>query len=157
MIFCFGSMAVILIWWCFWMKFALFWFWCLNWVNICGAANCNYSLRFGRDGDPEPGRCKRTDGKKWRCSKEAIPDERYCDRHLKKRGHPRSRKLVEQVSCKKARHGQKLDTCSNGSASTNSLPPVFLCSNGDGVFEHGTDLLPHKEPRWELLIAFILC
>ncbi|XWS38466.1 hypothetical protein CRYUN_Cryun19dG0133700 [Craigia yunnanensis] len=44
--------------------------------------------------DPEPGRCRRTDGKKWRCSKEAVPNHKYCERHMH-RGRQRSRKLVE--------------------------------------------------------------
>ncbi|KAG6482763.1 growth-regulating factor 4-like [Zingiber officinale] len=44
--------------------------------------------------DPEPGRCRRTDGKKWRCSKDAHPDSKYCDRHMH-RGRNRSRKPVE--------------------------------------------------------------
>ncbi|KAK8474447.1 hypothetical protein V6N12_029993 [Hibiscus sabdariffa] len=44
--------------------------------------------------DPEPGRCRRTDGKKWRCSKNAIPDEKYCLQHMH-RGCRRSRKPVE--------------------------------------------------------------
>ncbi|XP_021653555.1 growth-regulating factor 10 isoform X2 [Hevea brasiliensis] len=47
--------------------------------------------------DPEPGRCRRTDGKKWRCSKEALPDQKYCERHMH-RGRQRSRKLVEPTS-----------------------------------------------------------
>ncbi|GMI66908.1 hypothetical protein HRI_000360100 [Hibiscus trionum] len=44
--------------------------------------------------DPEPGRCRRTDGKKWRCSKNVIPDEKYCLQHMH-RGCRRSRKPVE--------------------------------------------------------------
>ncbi|CAA6658677.1 unnamed protein product [Spirodela intermedia] len=44
--------------------------------------------------DPEPWRCRRTDGKKWRCSKEAFPDSKYCERHMH-RGKNRSRKPVE--------------------------------------------------------------
>ncbi|GAB4861876.1 hypothetical protein Ancab_037131 [Ancistrocladus abbreviatus] len=44
--------------------------------------------------DPEPGRCRRTDGKKWRCSRDVIPNEKYCERHMH-RGCRRSRKLVE--------------------------------------------------------------
>ncbi|XVF79919.1 hypothetical protein PTKIN_Ptkin15bG0029200 [Pterospermum kingtungense] len=44
--------------------------------------------------DPEPGRCRRTDGKKWRCSKNVIPDQKYCEQHMH-RGCRRSRKLVE--------------------------------------------------------------
>ncbi|KAJ4898074.1 Growth-regulating factor 5 [Raphanus sativus] len=33
-----------------------------------------YQMGFGTKPDPEPGRCRRTDGKKWRCSREAHPD-----------------------------------------------------------------------------------
>ncbi|XP_073101007.1 growth-regulating factor 1 isoform X1 [Elaeis guineensis] len=52
-------------------------------------------MGFGRKAeDPEPGRCRRTDGKKWRCSKEAYPDSKYCERHMH-RGKNRSRKPVE--------------------------------------------------------------
>ena len=44
--------------------------------------------------DPEPGRCRRTDGKKWRCSRDVAPNHKYCERHMH-RGRPRSRKPVE--------------------------------------------------------------
>ncbi|KAH7656675.1 Growth-regulating factor protein [Dioscorea alata] len=55
----------------------------------------SYQLGYGRKAeDPEPGRCRRTDGKKWRCSKEAYPDSKYCERHMH-RGKNRSRKPVE--------------------------------------------------------------
>ncbi|XP_038699388.1 growth-regulating factor 1-like isoform X1 [Tripterygium wilfordii] len=53
-----------------------------------------FQMGLGRKVDPEPGRCRRTDGKKWRCSKEAYPDSKYCERHMH-RGKNRSRKPVE--------------------------------------------------------------
>nr|ABQ01216.1 putative growth-regulating factor 3 [Zea mays] len=55
-----------------------------------------FGMGFTRkaDEDPEPGRCRRTDGKKWRCSKEAYPDSKYCEKHMH-RGKNRSRKPVE--------------------------------------------------------------
>ncbi|XP_022714543.1 growth-regulating factor 5-like [Durio zibethinus] len=56
-----------------------------------------FQVGFGRKADPEPGRCRRTDGKKWRCSKEAYPDSKYCERHMH-RGRNRSRKPVEADS-----------------------------------------------------------
>ncbi|KAL0315826.1 UNVERIFIED_CONTAM: Growth-regulating factor 1 [Sesamum radiatum] len=56
-----------------------------------------FHMGFGRKVDPEPGRCRRTDGKKWRCSKEAYPDSKYCERHMH-RGRNRSRKPVEILS-----------------------------------------------------------
>jgi hypothetical protein len=60
-------------------------------VCICAVG---YGSYFGKKLDPEPGRCRRTDGKKWRCSKEAAPDSKYCERHMH-RGRNRSRKPVE--------------------------------------------------------------
>ncbi|KAL5127114.1 Growth-regulating factor 1 [Glycine soja] len=38
--------------------------------------------------------CRRTDGKKWRCSRDAVVDQKYCERHMN-RGRHRSRKPVE--------------------------------------------------------------
>ncbi|XP_074268218.1 growth-regulating factor 5-like [Silene latifolia] len=49
---------------------------------------------YGRKHDPEPGRCKRTDGKKWRCAKEAHPDSKYCERHMN-RGKGKSKKQID--------------------------------------------------------------
>ncbi|KAE8657339.1 Growth-regulating factor 3 [Hibiscus syriacus] len=56
----------------------------------CGSLHLEYKNGI----DPEPGRCRRTDGKKWRCSKEAVLDHKYCERHMH-RGRQRSKKLVE--------------------------------------------------------------
>ncbi|KAI3732956.1 hypothetical protein L1987_64169 [Smallanthus sonchifolius] len=53
-----------------------------------------FHLGFSNNSDPEPGRCRRTDGKKWRCSREAVVDQKYCERHMN-RGRHRSRKPVE--------------------------------------------------------------
>ncbi|CAM8980199.1 unnamed protein product [Rhodiola kirilowii] len=58
----------------------------MNWGGFqMGLANSN---------EPEPGRCRRTDGKKWRCSRDAVADQKYCERHIN-RGRHRSRKPVE--------------------------------------------------------------
>ncbi|KAK4411308.1 Growth-regulating factor 9 [Sesamum angolense] len=46
--------------------------------------------------DPEPGRCRRTDGRKWRCSKNVVPLQKYCERHMH-RGRQGSRKHVETI------------------------------------------------------------
>ncbi|GFY96027.1 growth-regulating factor 2 [Actinidia rufa] len=53
-----------------------------------------FRLGFSNSTDPEPGRCRRTDGKKWRCSRDAVADQKYCERHMN-RGRHRSRKPVE--------------------------------------------------------------
>lgn len=60
-----------------------------------GSLRCgSYNLGFSGNIDPEPGRCRRTDGKKWRCSRDAVGDQKYCERHIN-RGRHRSRKHVE--------------------------------------------------------------
>ncbi|KAL3532681.1 hypothetical protein ACH5RR_006202 [Cinchona calisaya] len=76
--------------------------------------NC-FQLGFGRKIDPEPGRCRRTDGKKWRCSKEAYPDSKYCERHMH-RGRNRSRKPVEQL----------ISTSTNTSTTQTTTPPTAI-------------------------------
>ncbi|KAL8142692.1 hypothetical protein V2J09_015724 [Rumex salicifolius] len=48
--------------------------------------------------DAEPWRCRRTDGKKWRCSRDVAPDQKYCERHSHKGRPSRSRKHVESSS-----------------------------------------------------------
>ncbi|KAJ8467745.1 hypothetical protein OPV22_030297 [Ensete ventricosum] len=51
-------------------------------------------LDYGNIMEPEPGRCRRTDGKKWRCSRDVVPNQKYCERHMH-RGRNRPRKPVE--------------------------------------------------------------
>ncbi|XP_015896329.3 growth-regulating factor 8 isoform X2 [Ziziphus jujuba] len=51
-------------------------------------------LGISNSSDPEPWRCRRTDGKKWRCSRDVVPHQKYCERHSHK-SRPRSRKPVE--------------------------------------------------------------
>ncbi|XP_031495439.1 growth-regulating factor 10-like [Nymphaea colorata] len=60
--------------------------------SMSGGGLC-FDFRNGME--PEPGRCRRTDGKKWRCSKEVVPDHKYCEKHMH-RGRNRSRKPVER-------------------------------------------------------------
>ncbi|CAB80439.1 putative protein [Arabidopsis thaliana] len=67
--------------------------------------------------DPEPGRCRRTDGKKWRCSRDAVPDQKYCERHIN-RGRHRSRKPVEVQS------GQNQTAAAASKAVTTPQQPV---------------------------------
>ncbi|XP_008802971.1 growth-regulating factor 5-like isoform X2 [Phoenix dactylifera] len=90
------------------------------------AAALGYYSYFGKKLDPEPGRCRRTDGKKWRCSKEAYPDSKYCERHMH-RGRNRSRKPVEAPP-----QSQSRSPC----ASTVTSPALTGSSgNGGGSFQ----------------------
>lgn len=64
------------------------------WVEL-GFESVMQSGYWGRGSmDPEPGRCRRTDGKKWRCSRDVVAGQKYCERHVH-RGRNRSRKPVE--------------------------------------------------------------
>ncbi|XP_031118724.1 growth-regulating factor 7-like [Ipomoea triloba] len=71
-----------------------------------------FHLGFSNTTDPEPGRCRRTDGKKWRCSRDAVADQKYCERHMN-RGRHRSRKPVE---------GQASHSASGTTAATKLMP-----------------------------------
>ncbi|MQL76738.1 hypothetical protein Taro_009135 [Colocasia esculenta] len=62
--------------------------------SFMGCVGGGLCFDYGSGVDPEPGRCRRTDGKKWRCSKDAVPNQKYCERHMH-RGRHRSRKPVE--------------------------------------------------------------
>ncbi|KAG9143678.1 hypothetical protein Leryth_017171 [Lithospermum erythrorhizon] len=69
---------------------------------------------FACNTDPEPGRCRRTDGKKWRCARDAVANHKYCERHLN-RGRHRSRKPVEAG-------GQSGHSVSGNASGTSKLP-----------------------------------
>ncbi|PIA49853.1 hypothetical protein AQUCO_01300537v1, partial [Aquilegia coerulea] len=74
--------------------------------------------------EPEPGRCRRTDGKKWRCAKDVVPDQKYCERHMH-RGRNRSRKHVENTSTQTV----TIASSSPSSNSTNVSVPFQLMSS----------------------------
>lgn len=78
-------------------------------------------MGLGRKIDPEPGRCRRTDGKKWRCSKEAYADSKYCERHMH-RGKNRSRKPVEVF---KATLPTSANSNSNPNSNTSPITKIF--------------------------------
>ncbi|XP_073296346.1 growth-regulating factor 1-like [Primulina huaijiensis] len=94
-----------------------------------------FHLGFSGSNDPEPGRCRRTDGKKWRCSRDAVPDQKYCERHIN-RGRHRSRKPVEghtghAVSGSIASNVAPVASSSSASVISSSSP-----SNSVGVITH---------------------
>ncbi|KAK6911862.1 WRC domain [Dillenia turbinata] len=78
-----------------------------------------FPMGFGRKADPEPGRCRRTDGKKWRCSKVAFADSKYCERHMH-RGKNRSRKPVELPSSSST-------SCSSSSTTYSTTNSTSTC------------------------------
>ncbi|KAM3397288.1 growth-regulating factor 4 [Capsicum galapagoense] len=88
---------------------------------------CSY---YGKKFDPEPGRCRRTDGKKWRCSKDAYPDSKYCERHMH-RGRNRSRKPVESQST-----SQSLSTSMSQITTGSSNTRGSFQTSGSGSFQN---------------------
>ncbi|XP_019417159.1 PREDICTED: growth-regulating factor 1-like isoform X2 [Lupinus angustifolius] len=108
----------------------------------------NYlQMGVGRKIDPEPGRCRRTDGKKWRCSKEAYPDSKYCERHMH-RGKNRSRKPVELL--KTPTNITSNTTNDNNSALTSSTTHSLLhqtSSVSSNTHHHPYSLYNHQPSR----------
>ncbi|GJM86544.1 hypothetical protein PR202_ga02413 [Eleusine coracana subsp. coracana] len=111
-------------------------------TRFYGHPTLAYGSYFGKKLDPEPGRCRRTDGKKWRCAKEAAPDSKYCERHMH-RGRNRSRKPVETqlvahsqpFSAMAPVAAQPLAAAANGVGNfqSHSLYPAIAGSNGGGA------------------------
>ncbi|XP_068635573.1 growth-regulating factor 4-like [Aristolochia californica] len=98
-----------------------------------GIGYCSF---YGKKADPEPGRCRRTDGKKWRCSKDAYPESKYCERHMH-RGRNRSRKPVETQTISQSSSTMTSLTPTTGGAGTTpsnfqNLPLHSAVSNPQG-------------------------
>lgn len=100
---------------------------------VCVASGLD--LKFSRGSDPEPWRCKRTDGKKWRCTRDVAPDQKYCERHAHK-SKPRSRKPVEIHN-----------TNNNNNNSNNRHPPTPTSRNHHHSFQFPTVQLS-DQTRW---------
>ncbi|CAO2833897.1 unnamed protein product [Amaranthus hypochondriacus] len=101
-----------------------------------------FHLGLANNTDPEPGRCRRTDGKKWRCSRDAVPDQKYCERHIN-RGRHRSRKPVEGQSGHPI-SGATTNKASN-SATTSSTSVVSGAGQSNNFainFDRSKDLQP---------------
>ncbi|KAG4396463.1 hypothetical protein AAZX31_19G177700 [Glycine max] len=77
--------------------------------------------------DPEPGRCRRTDGKKWRCSRDVVAGQKYCERHMH-RGRNRSRKPVELPTPTSANNCDGGSLGLGASSSSISSPPLASAS-----------------------------
>ncbi|KAM7516426.1 hypothetical protein LguiA_006009 [Lonicera macranthoides] len=84
----------------------------------------------GNSSDPEPGRCRRTDGKKWRCSRDAVPEQKYCERHIN-RGRHRSRKPVE---------GQNGHAVSGSTTSSRVVLPMASSPSASVLSSGGTKI-----------------
>ncbi|KAH8961326.1 hypothetical protein BDL97_05G044400 [Sphagnum fallax] len=84
------------------------------------AANLRWGPAIHRSGvqsstDLEPGRCRRTDGKKWRCGRDVVPDQKYCEKHVH-RGRQRPRRNAVELGP----HAAAAATGSSPSATSSS-------------------------------------
>ncbi|KAK4374143.1 hypothetical protein RND71_004820 [Anisodus tanguticus] len=113
---------------------------------------CSY---YGKKFDPEPGRCRRTDGKKWRCSKDAHPDSKYCERHMH-RGRNRSRKPVESQSTSQSLStsishvttgsGNRSGSFQSNSSGSFQNMPLYSVANSDEMSYGSTTTKLQMEP-----------
>ncbi|KAM7261178.1 hypothetical protein ACFE04_026653 [Oxalis oulophora] len=90
--------------------------------------------------DPEPGRCRRTDGKKWRCGKNVIPNQKYCERHMH-RGRQRSRKLVEASKIARPLIAVQLNS------KPYEKPKPILTSVSPPLITHSNSISHREKPR----------
>ncbi|XP_051114154.1 growth-regulating factor 4-like isoform X2 [Andrographis paniculata] len=97
--------------------------------------------------DPEPGRCRRTDGKKWRCSRDVVVGQKYCERHMH-RGRNRSRKPVEPHASTASTYGGDSKSAANSSSVTrpSTASGDFLSFNNpsEGPFEAQKEAQPNN-------------
>ncbi|CAN6297925.1 unnamed protein product [Urochloa humidicola] len=99
----------------------------------------SFQLGYTGNADLEPGRCRRTDGKKWRCSRDAVADQKYCERHMN-RGRHRSRKHVEG----QPGHAAKAMTAAVVAAA--ATQPAALAASGAGATAAGLTVSQHQQP-----------
>jgi hypothetical protein len=90
-----------------------------------------FHLGVASNADPEPGRCRRTDGKKWRCSRDVVPDQKYCERHMH-RGRHRSRKPTDGQSTTTSPAATAASSPANSSSVTNNRGPLAGSNGGGG-------------------------
>ncbi|KAK7258174.1 hypothetical protein RIF29_32677 [Crotalaria pallida] len=111
----------------------------------------SYCSFYGKKIDPEPGRCRRTDGKKWRCSKEAYPDSKYCERHMH-RGRNRSRKPVESQTITQSSSAVTSLTVAGSSSGTGNFQNLpanafgNILGTGSGTGHNDLDSIPYGIP-----------
>ncbi|KAK2444557.1 growth-regulating factor [Trifolium repens] len=102
-------------------------------LSLDGGFNLRLSSINRSNNDPEAGRCKRTDGKKWRCSRDVAPNNKYCERHMH-RGRPRSRKPVELQTNDNNHHQIKRARCDSNPF---SVPDVTLAMPNPSTRKYG--------------------
>uniref|UniRef100_A0A2P2KNJ9 Growth-regulating factor n=1 Tax=Rhizophora mucronata TaxID=61149 RepID=A0A2P2KNJ9_RHIMU len=120
-----------------------------------------YCSIYGKKVDLEPRRCRRTDGKKWRCSKDAHPYSKYCERHMH-RGRNRSRKPVESQSMTQSSSTMTSLTVTGSSSATGTFQnlPLHAFSNPQGTINkshYQVDSIPYGIPSKDYRYCLFGC
>lgn len=118
-------------------------------VAVMGLGSLCFDYRSSME--PEPGRCRRTDGKKWRCSRDVVPGHKYCERHVH-RGRGRSRKPVEAAAATATAPAAALATSAAAASSLGGGGPVHRGAapphpHGLGLSSPTSVLLAHSAAR----------
>lgn len=109
----------------------------------------SFQLGYSGNADLEPGRCRRTDGKKWRCSRDAVADQKYCERHMN-RGRHRSRKHVEG----QPGHAAKaMSVAAVAAAAASATQPGALAASSAGATAAGLTVNQHQQPAKNYAVA----
>ncbi|KAA8525085.1 hypothetical protein F0562_007051 [Nyssa sinensis] len=121
-------------------------------------------LRFSSGSDPEPWRCRRTDGKKWRCSRDVAPDQKYCERHTHK-SRSRSRKPVDLQPNNNLNTHPSINLPANTSTAPAFQKPIFQVPAvvsaatydppprcAEWLMEWDTNLVSGLNPQWQQLM-----
>ncbi|XWS50173.1 hypothetical protein CRYUN_Cryun12cG0066400 [Craigia yunnanensis] len=123
---------------------------------IKGSLELGFSSNISSD--PEPWRCRRIDGKKWSCSRDVAPDQKYCERHSHK-SRPRSRKPVELPNHSINNHDHKSQTLNMASDSSkqphqnphfiNQTDAHLFTSSFDQPGETTVPFASNSNPEWQ--------
>ncbi|EFJ26904.1 hypothetical protein SELMODRAFT_412762 [Selaginella moellendorffii] len=87
--------------------------------------------------DAEPGRCRRTDGKKWRCARPIVPDQKYCERHINRGRHKKKSSAATAAAVAAAAAATtggggmgRVSSTTSTSTSTSSTSGIIASSHG---------------------------
>lgn len=95
----------------------------------------NFQLGMSQNIDPEPTRCRRTDGKKWRCSRLTTGDSKYCERHMHRgKSRPRRLSVPDSKAVIQASPHISSSTASGGRKSNSNLTTSVSSATSDMAY-----------------------
>ncbi|KAK6162406.1 hypothetical protein DH2020_002247 [Rehmannia glutinosa] len=105
-------------------------------VLHCGAGKVSLGLDNNKVIENVQLRCRRTDGKKWQCRRDAVPNQKYCQRHMHRGAkrlvlNPESSTYVPATTARKARSSSAIARILDNSINLNTIPasPQHITAN----------------------------